>query len=611
MTFGICLFLVLMQFLWKYVEDLVGKGLAPTVIGELFLYAALNLIPLALPLAILLASLMTFGNLGESLELLATKAAGVSLIKTMRPLIVLIICISIGAFFFQNDAVPRINVKFAALLRSIKMKSPELDIPEGTFYNEIDNYSLYVNSKNKETKILKDVMIYDTSKGFNNMAVIVCDSALIKTSASKDYLLLSLYYGQQFANFNQSSQQRNTNSKFVPYSRENFKQKDIIIPFDAGFNRVDESTMEGSQISKNIYQLQHSIDSISHQVDSINSKDREFILTTSHTAYRNNPDNVSTVANANVTPKNSRVLDLDSILTTTSPSEKISIYNNAISRTDNARTDLLIRSGYKVQMQKNIRMHKTEFHRKFTLSFACLIFFFIGAPLGAIIRKGGLGMPVVISVILFIIYYIIDNVGYKMARDGVWVAWHGVWLSSFILFPLGVFLTYKANNDSALFNADAYRKIFKKIFKEKGLEQQERKRDDDRAVDNFLLGKDYQKSVENENQLKNAQSTLKQYTLLSGLTIAFLIINFIGYGIGYKSALGIGLILISSIGYFGSIIMCIINQVKFYDKIKQKLGTGDIIIYVFFSATLLPVMQYIYRKQMKKDLAKFKNGEFI
>ena len=220
MTFIICLFIVLMQFIWRYVEDFVGKGLDNAVLAELFLYAALTLIPMALPLSLLLASLMAFGSLGERLELLAIKASGVSLLKTMQPLIILVACISIGAFFFQNEAMPRIQVKFRSLMISIKQKSPELDIPEGSFYSGIDNYSLYVKKKDPKTKMLKEVMIYDTSEGFDNMSVFVCDSAMMRITEDKKYLLLNLYTGQRFANFRQTDLASNTsrNNQFTRYS---------------------------------------------------------------------------------------------------------------------------------------------------------------------------------------------------------------------------------------------------------------------------------------------------------------------------------------------------------------------------------------------------------
>lgn len=470
MTFVICLFIVLMQFLWRYVEDLVGKGLDISVLAELFLYAAFQLIPMALPLSLLLASLMAFGNLGERLELLAIKASGVSLLRAMKPLIILVACVSIGAFFFQNEAMPRIQVKLRALLYSIKQKSPELDIPEGSFYSDIPNYSLYVKTKDRETKMLHDVIIYDVSKGFDNMAVITCDSATMNVSEDKSFLLLNLIRGQQFANFRQAdltTVSSRRSSEFVPYSRENFKQKDVIIPFNTGFDRMDESNLEGTQIAKNIVQLGHSIDSMRVTLDSINIKDRKVIGKHTYLSYRTTDaylkkDSLEAIADNKVTPQPDKI-NFDSLIHSFSKDEMIQYLGTAASEAENSRFNIL-ETTQKASLQKNIRYHKVEWHRKFTLSFACLIFFFIGAPLGAIIRKGGLGMPVVVSVALFIVYYIIDNIGYKMARDGVWEAWQGMWLSSFALFPLGVFLTYKAMNDSALFNTEAYGNFFRKIL---------------------------------------------------------------------------------------------------------------------------------------------------
>ncbi|MDR1810633.1 MAG: LptF/LptG family permease [Prevotella sp.] len=467
MTFAICLFILVMQFMWKYVEDIVGKGLDALVLAELFMYATLMVIPMALPLAILLASLMTFGNLGERVELTAIKASGISLLKTMRPLIIVIIIICIGAFYFQNEMMPKINVKVNALMRSIKEKSPELDIPEDTFYNSITNYNLYVRHKNPDTGVLYDVIIYDTSEGFDRTRIIVCDSAKLKMSAGKDYLLLSLFYGQQFANFNKSGSGTASiprKNSFVPYSREDFRKKEIVIPFDANFNRMDESALQSTQIAKNIRELQNSIDSLTVIVDSLNILDRRMAK---NQLFRITTEKDSSLAHR-------ETIDIDSLMNTFSTQSKTSLYSNAISITEMNKSDLLYRSMPKMNTGSEIRYHKVEWHRKFTLSFACLIFFFIGAPLGAIIRKGGLGMPVVVSVILFIIYYIIDNVGRKMARDGVWDAWQGIWLSSFVLFPLGCFLTYKAMNDSALLNIDAYRNMYFRLFgnpKTKSMEQ--------------------------------------------------------------------------------------------------------------------------------------------
>lgn len=482
MTFGICLFIVLMQFLWRYVEDLVGKGLDVTVLGELFFYAALQLIPMALPLSLLLASLMTFGNLGERLELLAIKAAGVSLLRAMRPLIILVTFIAVGAFFFQNEAMPRINVKFRSLLISIKGKSPELDIPEGSFYNGIKGYSMYVKKKDKKTKMLHELMIYDVSRGFEDMSIIVCDSGIMQVSEDKKFLLLTLYNGQQFRNGQQTGVRRtaNRNDKFIPYFRENFKQKEVIILFNTGFSRIDESNLEGTYVSKNIVQLEHSIDSMKFFLDSVNVKDREIVGKQIYLSYRNSEsykerkegtDSKENTNDGNPPPEKLVVatkiapLNYDSLLSSFSKDEMSQYLNTAASEAENNRFNSnMIESTQKMSIQKNIRYHKIEWHQKFTLSFACLIFFFIGAPLGAIIRKGGLGMPVVVSVCLFIVYYIVNNIGYKMARDGVWEVWQGMWLSSAVLFPLGVFLTYKAMNDSTLFNPEAYGKFIRRIL---------------------------------------------------------------------------------------------------------------------------------------------------
>lgn len=266
MTFGICLFIVLMQFLWRYIDDMVGKGLEILVLAEMFMYAALFLVPMALPLAILLASLMTFGNLGERLELLAMKSAGVSLVRIMRPLIVTIGMISIGAFFFQNYAMPVVQVKLYTLLWSMRQKSPELDIPEGVFYSEITGFNVYIKEKDNKTGLLRDMMIYDYSNGFNNASVIVADSGRLKTSADKMFLVLSLYNGESFANLKSQSKTSGVKSA-VPYRRETFESRDILIEFDANFSRTDESFMQNQFMGKNLHDLQTYIDSMGVRLD--------------------------------------------------------------------------------------------------------------------------------------------------------------------------------------------------------------------------------------------------------------------------------------------------------------------------------------------------------
>lgn len=480
MTFGICLFIVLMQFLWKYIDDMVGKGLEMKVLAEMFFYAAMGLVPMALPLSILLASLMTFGNLGERLELLAMKSAGVSLIHIMRPLIIFISLVSIGAFFFQDKIMPVVQVKLYTLLYSIKQKSPELEIPEGVFYKEITGFNVYVKEKVPESGLLKDVMIYDYSEGFNNARVIVADSGRLKTSADKLYLVLSLYNGESFENLKNQTQKGKSKSA-VPYRRESFATKDILIEFDANFNRTDESLMQNQFIGKGLSELQASIDSMGVRLDSIKRENATIILRqsyrqefTKHELVDGKSQPISTIDSLAPIAQN-MTLNFDSLYQSMTPGKQSAILNKAKSKIENTRAEMIFKASTIGEEAYKVRRHLTEWHKKFTISFACLIFFFIGAPLGAIIRKGGLGMPVVISVFLFIFYYIIDNIGFKMARDGIWEAWEGMWLSAAVLTPLGIFLTYKAVNDSVIMNADTYINALKNLVGRRAGRKVERK----------------------------------------------------------------------------------------------------------------------------------------
>ena len=466
MTFAICLFLVLMQFLWRYIEDMVGKGLGLSVLGEMFLYAALQLIHMALPLSILLSSLMMFGNLGESLELLAVKSAGIPLLKIMSPLIVLITLISIGTFFYQNDVMPKVQTKFYSLFISIRQASPELDIPQGVFYKQIDGYNLYVESKNQETGMLYDVMIYDTASGFQNMAVIICDSAEMNMTEDKTMLIFKMYKGQQFANFNQGDNYKPASD--VPlFARQNFDEKTMMISYDANFNRYGEEVIvESSQanyVSKDLEELTASIDSMKLVIDSVNRVDRQMMKNYSYLSFRNSypqekRDSLIAVEKEVVVPSP------DTLLQSKDLQLQSQIMQSAYMKADNNSNDFLFRSMSKTATQRTLNLSWIEWHRKFTVSFACLVFFFIGAPLGSIVRKGGIGTPIVISVVLFIIYYILENVGRKMVRDGIWEHWMGMWFSAMILLPLGVFLTYKAMNDSVIMNTDTYIMFFKRLF---------------------------------------------------------------------------------------------------------------------------------------------------
>lgn len=454
-TFFICLFIFMMQFLWRYVDELVGKGLEMSVMAQFFFYSALTLVPVSLPLAVLLASLITFGNFGERYELLAMKAAGISLLKIMRPL-AFFVCGLVGvSFYFQNVVGPIAQAKLGTLILSMKQKSPELDIPEGVFYSEIKDYNLKVAKKDRKTGMLYDVLIYNMKDGFENAHIIYADSGRLEMTADKQHLWLHLYSGDLFENLKAQSMK----SQNVPYRRESFREKHTLIEFDSDFNMADESIMSNQSSAKNMAMLQTSIDSMKVLGDSIGRQYyREVAEGNFRPSYGLSKEDTVKIESADIQEYN-----VDSLYAAASLTQKQKVISSAASRAENVSSDLSFK---KYTMENNdyaIRKHKTEWHKKITISLSCLLFFFIGAPLGGIIRKGGLGMPVIVSVLVFIIYYIIDNTGYKMARDGKWIVWMGMWTSSAVLAPLGIFLTYKSNKDSVVLNADAYINWFKKI----------------------------------------------------------------------------------------------------------------------------------------------------
>lgn len=464
MTFFICLFIVLMQFVWRFIDDLVGKGLETHVLAELFFYAALTMVPMALPLSILLASLMTFGNLGESFELTAMKASGVSLLKVMKPLIIFIGFVAVGAFFFQNDVLPVAQTKMYTLLYSVKQKSPELEIPEGVFYDQIPGYNFFVDHKNQETGTLYDLMIYDVSRGFDNARIILADSGHLKLADDKQHLFLQLHSGEQFENLRENTSGHHSQNQ--PYRRESFRLKEILLKFDTNFNRMDESGMRNQYVGKNIEELQATIDSVGLRVDSIGAtyardiKERPWLRIPFYTDRYVDGERVKMPQKP---VQMAEPIDIDSLFYRQRPAMVGSYLAQAQLKAQRVKQDYEFKSFAMEADRETIRRHQIEMQKKFTLSFACLIFFFIGAPLGSIIRKGGLGTPLVISVLLFIFYYIIDNTGYKMARDGKIEVWAGIWLSSAVLLPLGIFFTTKAMNDSAVFNIDAYRNAWRRL----------------------------------------------------------------------------------------------------------------------------------------------------
>lgn len=465
MTFFICLFIVMMQFLWRFIDDIVGKGLSVSIIAELFFYASLTMVPTALPLAVLLASLMVFGNLGENFELTAMKASGISLFRIMKPLTVLMILIAIGAFFFQNNVLPIAQTKMWTLMFSVRQKSPEVEIPERSFYDQIPNMNLYVERKNPDTGMLYGMIIYDLSRGLDNTRVILADSGQFNFTEDKTRLFLHLYTGEMFENMRDNSL-GSGNSRYLPFRREHFTEKEVYFPFDANFNRMDEGGVRALYVGQNIAQLRHSIDSIGAEVDSIGNSYAAQIVNTPYFGlsprvgkYVDGEWREEPRAEVAMTEP----LPVDSIFRKPSPSMAKTYLTQALSRAKRQKQEYLYRSLALGEQAKLMRRHDIEMQKKFTLSFACIIFFFIGAPLGAIIKKGGIGTPLIISVLLFIVYFIIDNAGYKMARDGKVPVWEGIWLSSAVLLPLGVFLTYKAVGDSQVFNIDAYANFFRRI----------------------------------------------------------------------------------------------------------------------------------------------------
>lgn len=453
-TFFICLFIFMMQFLWRYVDEMVGKGLEFSVLGQFFFYSGLSLVAASLPLAVLLASLITFGNFGERFELLAMKAAGIPLIKIMRPLIIFNIFICGLSFYFQNVIDPIAQKKLWTLVISMKQKSPEVDIPEGAFYDQIDGYNLYVKHKNRKTGMLYDVLIYNFDKGFENTQIIKADSGKLEMTADKKHLYLHLYSGELFENLKQQSM----NQRNVPYRREEFREKHALIEFNSDFNMVDEGIMKNQSNSKGLYALQLTIDSLSLHNDSVGRANytemmRGAYQTASHLSKADSTRIVEQTGSCNA----------DSLFAVSTLAKRQQWLQAAVSRAESASSDWSFKNFNMEQNRFQLRRHQTAWHQKITLSLACLVFFFIGAPLGGIIRKGGLGMPVVVSVLIFIFYYLVNQTGYKMAREGVWIVWMGMWTSTAVLAPIGFFLTYKSNNDSVVFNGEAYLNWIKRV----------------------------------------------------------------------------------------------------------------------------------------------------
>ena len=439
-----------MQFLWKYIDDLIGKGLEGQVIGELLFYTSANLVPLALPLAILVSSIMTFGNMAEHFEITAAKASGISLQRLMKPLFFVAVMISITAFFFSNNVLPYTNLKMGSLLYDIRQQKPSMSIREGVFYNGIDGYSLKVGQKDKDGKTIRNVMIYDHTDHEGNKKVVVAQSGKMETSADQKFLILTLFNGNSYEEQNKIRNGFDSH----PLMRNGFKEYKIRFDLSSfKLSRTNEDLFKGGHQMMNLNQLTSNIDSFKISMNSrmaeIDNNLKPYCLFLRDTsAFSSNFKTASRVKNDYLVGGSRDV-----------------IYENALNQ---ARTIQAYMNGTKEDMENRnyqIAKYTVEWHRKLTLSAACFILFLIGAPLGAIIRKGGMGMPLVVSIMFFLIYHVTSITGEKMAKEGVILPYKGMWLSAVVLLPVGIFLIYKATHDSVIFDGDIYRNFFRKFSK--------------------------------------------------------------------------------------------------------------------------------------------------
>lgn len=468
LTFFLVIFILLMQFLWKYIDDLVGKGLELSILAEFLLYSSASMVPMALPLAVLLASLMTFGNLGENLELLAMKTSGVPLTKIMQPLIYVSSLLALLAFFFANNVMPVSNLKLRSLLYDIQRQRPEMQIQPGIFDNTLEGYSLRIGERDSKTKLLKDIWIYDHTAKVGNVSVTVADSGYMRMSNDEKHLVLTLYNGHSYVEMQKTRGSR-SGPKNYPHRRDKFDKQEMIIEMTGfGLNRSDQSIFRNSFSMMNIDQLNYFVDSIADNLDTmyVNIK-----RTLDRNTYKKQKRNLIKVLHYNDTsgldtlaPQTVQI-NLDTAFNHLSLMEKRRAISQAINYARTNKSFVASNSNTIEYKIRKLRRYQMERHRKFTLSFACLIFFFIGAPLGAIIRKGGLGIPVIISVLFFLSYYMITITGEKFAREDMVTVFSGMWISSFILVPLGIFLTYKAARDSVILNIETYFAFLKKIRK--------------------------------------------------------------------------------------------------------------------------------------------------
>ena len=479
MSFAVCWFIVVMQFLWRYIDELVGKGLSGFMLLKIIFYAALSFIPMSLPLGILLASLMTLGNLGERLELLALKASGIRLYRIIRPIMLLVVAMACGLFYFQNDLMIRAQVRMWTLVITAKYAAPEMEITPGVFYTGIPGYSLYAKDRDSGTGLMHRMMVYDMSRGYLNPRIIRADSGRLVMDKSKKFLVLKLYQGQSFENI--QTQSYNTSTDAVPYMLPHFDYSETFIPFDANIKMQDEGELSSMYVGKNLHQLQQSIDSIRPILDSTRLSYAQVVgaglieshYGTSSYAYQDSATRVQAQARLTQLEQQTRHSKGEDASLTLTPQDSLQAFAMARDKADRVKEEASLYIDTDDAQFYQFRTLHQEWHRKFTFPVSCIIFALIGSSLGAIVRRGGIGMPIIISIFFFVVYFIIDSFGTNMLRNESIPIWLGMWLSNIVLFPVGIFLAYKANQDSSALNVEVYVIFFRKLFGFRGVRKVE------------------------------------------------------------------------------------------------------------------------------------------
>lgn len=457
LTFFIAQFVLVMQFLWKYVDDLVGKGLNTGILLELLLYASARLVPMALPLAILVASIMTLGSFGEHFELTAIKSSGVSLLRFIRALALFVIGLSLFAFFFSNNLLPKANLKFGALLYDIRHQKPTVAIKPGIFYSGIDGFYIRVEDKDDETNSLYKITVYDHTSGKGNDHVITAEKGQMLQDEEATTLTLRLENGKQYREIDPQEPQPEKRYEMVSTQFKSWEKKFDLSAFK--LSRTDENFFKDLKQMLNLQQLYD-------EIDTIHSEERQLLAGFNNYLipyYAFKRMGADTVSHAHETAPVAQAGGYLADLTSYDQRTKIQILEKAMNKARNIKNFADVTAKQMSYKSKDYTTHMIEVYRKFTLSVACLVLFFIGAPLGSIIRKGGLGWPLFYSVIFFILYHVTGMIGEKLAENNVLTAFGGMWLSTAVLLPMGLFLTMKATSDSKIFSIDYYTKWLSRL----------------------------------------------------------------------------------------------------------------------------------------------------